>query len=153
LAETLVAAGADLLLCETFAHLGEATVAVEESVRTGSETWLAFTAGPEGILMQPSEMADGARRVVDAGASAVLVNCTPAEETLPFVDALADAKLGVPIGAYANSGSLGWQSADPEFTAAYASAAQRWVNAGATLIGGCCGTTPAHISAITKVLT
>lgn len=152
LAEILVQAGSDILLCETFAHVGEAIIAVEESVRTGIETWIAFTAGPQANLIDPDAMAEGACRAAGAGASAVLVNCTPAEDTLRFVRAIADAKINVPVGAYANSGTTGWQSSDSQFTDAYVSEALRWVDAGATLIGGCCGVTPAHIAKIQEIL-
>ncbi len=152
LAELLAAAGVDLLLCETFAHSGEAVIAVEESIRTGKETWVAFTAGPDGNLMEPAQMVAGAKRAVDAGATAVLVNCTPADDTLRFVQAIADANLGVSIGAYANSGSSGWQSSAAQHTASYTANAKSWIDAGASLIGGCCGVTPAHISRIKEEL-
>ncbi len=156
LAEVLVDAGCDLLLCETFPHVGEAIVAVEEAVRTGVETWVALTAGPEANLLTPPAMAAGATRAVDAGATAVLVNCTPATDTLRFVEALAGAKLGVPIGAYANAGRpderIGWQSATEPAAQAYADLAKQWIDAGATLVGGCCGTGPTHITAIRSML-
>ncbi len=148
LAEVLAAAGVDILLCETFAHVGEAIVAVEESVRTGVETWLALTAGPEANLLDPSEMAAAARRAVEAGAAAVLVNCTPARQTVAFVQSIAAENVRVPIGAYANAGRIGWQSNDPVHLRTYSAEAQRWIDAGATLIGGCCGTTPAQIASI-----
>lgn len=157
LADLLAEAGCDLLLCETFPHLGEAVVAVEESARTGIETWVALTAGPEANLLSPSEMADGAQRAVDRGASAVLVNCTPATDTLRFVQAIVRRNLGVPIGAYANAGRpddrVGWQStselASPRGGAkTYATLARQWIEAGASVVGGCCGTGPAHIKAL-----
>ncbi len=157
MAEVLAASGCDLLLCETFPNIEEAIIAVEESVRTGIETWLGLTAGPDANLLSPEEMAEGARQAVKSGAAAVLVNCTPAKATLRFVRALASANLGVPIGAYANAGSIddqmGWQStseiASRERGAIlYRDLARQWAEAGATLIGGCCGTTPNHIAAL-----
>lgn len=151
LAEVLAASGADILLCETFAHVAEAVIAVEESVRTNVETWIAFTAGPKSNLMTEKEMAEAARRAVEAGASAVLVNCTPANQTLRFVDAIASAKLNVPIGAYANSGTDGWQSSADEHTSSYIADANRWIDVGATLIGGCCGTSPAQILQLSEL--
>jgi S-methylmethionine-dependent homocysteine/selenocysteine methylase len=160
LAELLADAGCDLLLCETFPHVGEAVVAVQESARTGVETWVALTAGPRAGLLSPTEMADGAQQAVDHGAAAALVNCTPATDTLRFVEAIGRRNLGVPIGAYANAGRpddrVGWQSsselASPESGArTYAMLAQHWIDAGATLIGGCCGTGPAHITALNEL--
>lgn len=77
------------------------------------------------------------------------VQCTPYEE----VDAALASLLAVTdrAGVYANDGRSfvdgHWHGdgADPE---TYADAALRWVEAGARLVGGCCGTTPRHIAAI-----
>ncbi|MFK8111428.1 MAG: homocysteine S-methyltransferase family protein [Rubripirellula sp.] len=152
LASVLADAGCDILLCETFAAPIEAIVAVEEAVRTGTETWIAFTAGPDGNLMTPQAIRQAAETAVQVGASAVLVNCTPAADTLRFVQAIAEAGLGVPIGAYANSGKaddlVGWQADNATSTGAYLSYAKSWIKAGATIVGGCCGTGPAHIAAL-----
>lgn len=138
-----LASGVDLLLCETFPHVGEALVAVEESVATGRETWVSFTPGPTGDLLTPAEVEAGAREAVARGAGAVLVNCLPVEDVPRYLDALARA--GVPFGAYANAGA-GWAwSGRPE---AYAAQVLRWIDLGATIVGGCCGTGPAHIHAI-----
>ena len=153
MAGVLADAGCDLILCETFPHVGEALVAVEEAVATGRETWLALTAGPRGDLLTPEALGAGALEAVRRGASAVLVNCVPAAATLPFVRRLAVA--GVPFGAYANAGGpekrIGWQSvADPEGAARYLVHARTWVAEGATLIGACCGTGPAHVCALVE---
>jgi S-methylmethionine-dependent homocysteine/selenocysteine methylase len=148
LARVLADAGVDLLLCETFPSAVEARVAVEEAARTGVETWAALTAGPDATLMTPGAMADAARACVGAGARAVLVNCTPATRTHAYVECLAD--LGVPFGAYANAGSdddrIGWNAAGGP--RAYAALARTWLDAGATIVGGCCGTGSEHVSAL-----
>ena len=151
-AALLADAGCDLLLCETFPHAGEALMAVEEAVRTGLETWVSLTAGPSADLLSPSAAATIARRAEQAGASAVLINCVPARDTLPFVERLVEAKLSIPTGAYANAGSsddqIGWDAAVEPGAAAYLEYAKRWVAAGATIIGSCCGTGPEHIRAL-----
>ncbi len=155
MARALAEFGCDILLCETFPHVGEALIAVEEAVRTGCPTWVSFTAGPHADLLSPQAMAAGARRAVDAGAEAVLVNCTPAVDTLRFVQAIADADLGVPLGAYANAGTaddqIGWNASTDPGAEKYLALARHWVDAGATLIGGCCGTRPAHIEALREL--
>ena len=152
LARVLADAGCDVLLCETFPHVPEALVAVACAVDTGVETWVAFTAGPDGTLLSPEEMSEGARAAVDEGARAVLVNCTPAHDTRRFLDALAAAKLGVPIGAYANGGLAndidGFTVAGEPTPSAYAALARGWASAGASIIGACCGTGPLHIAAL-----
>ena len=62
LAHVLHSAGCDILLCETFPHIGEARIAVEEAVRTGTETWVGFTAGPRADLLTPNQMVQGAKK-------------------------------------------------------------------------------------------
>ena len=171
LVRALADAGVDLLLCETFPHAGEAIVAVEAAVATGLPVWVAFTAGPAGTLFTPAAMRDAARAAVAAGAAAVLCNCVAATRTHPFVESLKG--LGVPFGAYANAGppgdALGWVDAAPgdvgdasridrpradarrRAAAGYARHAARWVAAGATLVGGCCGTGPEHVAALARL--
>ncbi|MFN0242155.1 MAG: homocysteine S-methyltransferase family protein [Planctomycetota bacterium] len=152
LARVLAAIGCDVLLCETFPHVGEALVAVEEAVATGVDTWVSFTAGPDANLLTPEEIERGAREAVQRGAKAVLVNCVPAPKMLAFVERLADA--GVPFGAYANAGSaddaIGWKNGPDEGPARYADLAEAWIRAGATLVGTCCGTGPKHVAELAK---
>lgn len=155
LAEVLADAGCDLLLCETFANISEALAAVRAAVSTGVETWVAFTAGPHANLLTPAQMVGGAKQAIAAGATAVLVNCTPAVDTLRYVTALSDAEPGVPIGAYANAGEeddqIGWKAATGPGAERYAELAESWAAAGATLIGGCCGTRPSHIKRLDAI--
>lgn len=153
IAEALAEAGFDMIVCEAFPHAGEAVIAVEEAAETGLEVWASLTAGPDASLMTPAAMAAAARDCVIAGATAVLVNCTAATKTLPYVEALATA--GVEFGAYANAGEeserLGWGAPPEEAAARYAELAAAWARAGATILGGCCGTGPAHVAALAAV--
>jgi len=146
LAEVLAHKGVDILLCETFPHIPEALAAVQAAIDTSTETWVSFTAGPDGTLLRPDDIRVGAKQAVDMGAAAILVNCIPASQTHVFLDAISD--LGVPFGAYANAGhpdeGMGWSS-NPEGAKRYADHAERWIQMGASLIGSCCGTGPQHI--------
>jgi S-methylmethionine-dependent homocysteine/selenocysteine methylase len=153
LARVLADEGVDLLICETFASPEEAVVAVEEALRTGVSAWVSLTAGPDANLMTPARMREAARACAQAGAAAVLVNCTPARQTFAFVERLEG--LGLPFGAYANAGrpedGVGW-SADASASArAYLELARRWVDAGATILGGCCGTRAEHIAELAGI--
>ncbi len=151
LASVLADAGVDLLLCETFAHVGEALAAVEQAVATGIETWVAFTAGPGADLLTVAQMAAGARRAVAAGARACLVNCVPATASLRYLAKLCE--LAVPAGVYANAGAtddgIGW-GGGPAGVQAYLGLARQWVAAGAVIVGGCCGTDARHIHALAQ---
>lgn len=155
LAGVLADAGCDLLLVETFPHVGEAVAATRAAVGTGLPVWTSLTAGPQADLLTPLQVARGAEQLAEAGAEAILINCTPARVTHLYVAALVDALAGssVAVGAYANAGhpseGLGWS---PGAAAAgarrYAAFAARWVDQGATLVGACCGTGPQTIAAL-----
>jgi S-methylmethionine-dependent homocysteine/selenocysteine methylase len=65
------------------------------------------------------------------------------------------ARAGVPFGAYANAGeareAIGWGDArDADGAARYVAHARDWAFVGATIIGGCCGTSPAHVEALAR---
>jgi len=167
--EALAEEGCDLLLCETFANLQEASIATAEAVRTGLPTWVALTAGYRTDLLSAETMAEGAKRLVELGATAVLVNCTPAIVTKVYVDRLAQLQSSARIGAYANAGDrqagLGWymhgsgeqatkdvESGKRRAAIRYADCAAEWIQAGATIVGGCCGTGPEHIEQICRRL-
>lgn len=151
LARVLADAGCDLLICETFPHTGEGLIAAEEAVATGVPVWVSFTPGPSCDLLTPREVAGAAVEAARRGTRAVLVNCAPAARTLEYVERLAEA--GVPFGAYANAGApddrMGWRST-PDAPDRYADIAEQWVRAGASIVGSCCGTGPAHIAALAR---
>ncbi|TNE84445.1 MAG: homocysteine S-methyltransferase family protein [Deltaproteobacteria bacterium] len=149
LAEAL-APSVDLLLCETFANPDEAVSATGSAAETGVEVWTALTAGPWATLLDPPTLRTAAERCLAAGATTVLVNCVAATRIAPYVDALQ----GLPFGVYANAGDpdegLGFcEHPDVE---RYAALAMDWVEAGARVIGGCCGTRPAHVRALRRRL-
>jgi S-methylmethionine-dependent homocysteine/selenocysteine methylase len=154
LARVLADAGVDLILCETFPNPREAAIAVAEAVRTGLPTWVALTAGPDASLMTPEAMEAAARTCASEGARAVLVNCVPASKTLAYVDRLA--RVDLPVGAYANAGpvdeGIGWGRDAERGPRAYATLARTWLLAGATIVGGCCGTGPHHTAAMAQLL-
>lgn len=160
MADQLAQAGCDLILCETFAHGEEAISAVKAAMTTNLPVWVALTAGPDGDLLSPTEMQRIAARCVGVGASAVLVNCTPPSATHRYVAKLNEASWDVPIGAYANAGrtdeKIGWHTDQPpdpsRAAAAYLTHVQQWIELGTSIIGGCCGTGPHHIAAISRWL-
>jgi S-methylmethionine-dependent homocysteine/selenocysteine methylase len=140
IAQELARAGVDLILCETFANVGEALIAVECARETGLPVWVSFTSGPWDDLCSPEQMRAGALAAIGRGVQAVLINCTPAPRVLPYLRACVG--LGAPVGVQANA-ELG--------PGPYAEHARRWLQEGATLVGGCCGTSPAHIRALANL--
>ena len=153
MAQALAAAGVDIILVETFPHIGEALIAVEEAVATGVPTWVAFTAGPKADLLDVDAIHAGAADAAARGAEVLLVNCIPTAIVSQFLPALADH--GKPFGAYGNAGSADDESGFKTSAlspSAYSAAALSWIEMGASIIGGCCGTQVAHIRAIADQL-
>jgi S-methylmethionine-dependent homocysteine/selenocysteine methylase len=157
-ARALAAAGCDLLLVETVCARDEGLAAVEACARTGLPVWVAAMAAPfrTGDPSEPARLLDGNdlaaffAAVREAGAQAALLNCTPCDGIDRALPAAAASAL--PFGAYAHMGeidpALAWPAAPVLTPAEYRVRAARWVARGATLVGGCCGTTPAHIEAL-----
>ena len=155
----------DLILCETVASLAHARAVLEGAKAAGRPVWIAFTVDDEdGSRLRSGEpVAEAARLAAAAGAEAVLANCS-APEAMPA--ALAGLKAaGLPFGAYAN----GFTRITKEFLKdkptvdalharadltpeAYAAHVMGWVGQGATIVGGCCETGPAHIAALRAAL-
>ena len=63
---------------------------------------------------------------------------------------------GICTGGYGNVGEpddqQGWRSEGDSAPEPYAGAVAEWIAAGASIVGGCCGTTPAHIAAVTSAV-
>lgn len=144
----LAGTGVDLILVETFAHPDEAVAATRAAVETGLEVWASLTPGFDGSLLSPDALAQAARRCAFAGASRVLVNCLPAARAGAWVEALAAT--GLAWGVQANGGAVedGFSHGTPGSAERYAALAANWRALGASVIGGCCGTGPAHIRAL-----
>lgn len=144
-ARMLADAGASLLLVETMPTRRELEAATRAAVATGLPVWSAVTLGPSLDFFTRAEVVAARRLVGDLGAEAFLVNCTPADVVSDLLAALADDDATLPIGAYANAifeGHGDWP------VDRYVDEASRWVERGATLVGGCCGTTPEHLRAL-----
>lgn len=169
--DVLVAAMADqvdLWLAETLSSLAEARAAAQAVAETGAPLWLAFTlqdapgAEHETPRLRSGETVTEAVALAQSlGAEAVLFNCSMPEVMAPALSA-ARAAMGapaLPLGVYANAfdehaeddgaanETLSKLRADltPE---GYLAWADRWVAAGASLIGGCCGIDAPHIAAL-----
>ncbi len=151
----------DLFICETMSSSTEAIATVKAARATGRPVWVAFTLNETGPpFVRSGERLADAVTLVGGGAEAVLVNCT-APETVDMAIAELKAAAGTrPFGAYANAfvplspdeGSgetIHHSGIRADMTPdAYAAHAKAWIDAGATMVGGCCGVLPAHIARI-----
>ena len=82
-----------------------------------------------------------------------MLNCAPTDVLDAALPAAASA--GVPFGAYAHMGAIDPTSGFPPASfltpAEYRARADAWIAHGATIVGGCCGTTPAHVAALSTL--
>jgi S-methylmethionine-dependent homocysteine/selenocysteine methylase len=153
-AQALAEAGADLLICETMNKIDEARGAAEAACRTGLPTWVGFAVREDGRLHSGESVEEAVAALSPLDVQAFLVNCSS-----PGASNLALRKLAgcspVPVGVYANLGRYEaptWQF-DPEVSPErYLLAATGWVELGGRIVGGCCGTRPAHIRALAERL-
>ena len=157
------APGVDLFLCETMPSSAEARVATLAAVESGLPVWTALTVDDaDGAKLRSGEpVSEGAHAAVDAGAAAVLINCSSPEATGPAMTALAET--GIPFGAYAN-GFVSVEGLEPGGTVdvlearrdlgpdAYSDRALAWAASGAAIVGGCCEIGPLHIAALARRL-
>ena len=147
--ENLAHAGVDLILIETMNSLAEAAVASRMARRVGLPYWVSFTSWSSARLLSGERLQGALERVLDHGPLAVLVNCLPASAVAPCLPILRGS--GIPFGVYTNLGEPteegGFRSKGAHGAADFAAHTRRWIDAGAKIIGGCCGTTPEHIRA------
>ena len=162
IAAWLARGGVDLILLESMNTIEEARAAAEAAASTGLPVWASFVVGPEGRVLGGDSLQDAARAMEALGVEAVLVNCAPPEALTAAVPELGRAT-GLATGAYAHVGKFdppSWKfEFHPQFAeteawppARYAAQAIGWLEAGARVIGGCCGTGPAHIAALRQAL-
>ncbi|MFI9005793.1 homocysteine S-methyltransferase family protein [Actinosynnema sp. NPDC053489] len=161
LATELVRARVDLVLVETMNTLREALIALEAAQSVGARAWVSFTCGDDATLLSGEDLGRAARAVEREGAEAVLVNCTPFARTERCLEVLR-AHCSGPIGAYPNleqrAGVLPRQHADRLLPTAaspeeFADTLVRWrADHRVAVLGGCCGSTPAHIDALRVAL-
>lgn len=155
-ADILANSAADLILVETQNSLGEAIIATEAAKRTGLPFFVSFVCGSNGRLLSGESIVTAGQRVQELQPNAILANCLPATIAANAVSSLRRAAPKLPIGVYPNTGQFGgdgtWIETEAKVPEHFAKLAEGWRNAGATLIGGCCGTTPDHIAHLHKTL-
>jgi S-methylmethionine-dependent homocysteine/selenocysteine methylase len=154
-AEILARARPDALLLETFNTAREAQIAAAAAAATGLPAIVSFVCR-RGLLLSGEDPGDAAATAAAVpGVVAIGVNCTAVEDLLPALIRVA-ASTSLPLVAYANNAwhaaDTPWLAAEPVPPEGFARAAATWVAAGAKLVGGCCGTGPDHIAAISSRL-
>ena len=153
-AANLVAAGTDLLFVETMNTVREARAALVAAREAGAAAVVSFVCGANARLLSGEPLEQALEAVAPFAPLAVGVNCLPPRTAVACLPALS--RCGLPFLVYANLGAPtpdgGFRRSDELAPEAFADEAERWLDAGARAVGGCCGTTPSHVAAIAKRL-
>lgn len=153
----LMDGGADLLVGETLMYPQEAEAILTAAELEGAGAAMySFTMQPDGSLFSGAEAGPVLRELEKAGACAVGFNCVPADDMtaslvlklrrftkLPLI---CKPNAGVPV---INAQGVAEYDLNPDGFAKVMTACR---TAGAMLLGGCCGTTPEHLAALTGIL-
>ena len=144
------AAGCDLLLIETVNSVGEAVAAAKAARAVSLPYWIAFVPDQDGRLFSGETLAEATAALAPLRPDAVLVNCAPPPDIAAGLAQLARSAT-MPIGVYPHIGRFDppeWLFTDEYSPPRYVDLARGWVDQGALIVGGCCGTTPEHIAAM-----
>lgn len=149
----LIDGGADLLAAETLMYPNEAeAILCAAELEGAGATMYSFTMQPDGALFSGREAGPMLRELEQAGAAAVGFNCVAADERTPDLVTRLRRYVKGPILCKPNAGNpvidshgIARYDLGP---AVFGAILRRCVGQGAALVGGCCGTTPAHIRAI-----
>ena len=158
----------DVWLAETQSSVAEVELvgAVLDDRQNSSPLWTSFTladeltddaTGGRAVLRSGESVTDAAAAAERVGSQLLSFNCSP-PEVMEAAIAEAAATTSLPIGVYANAfvmhGSGGAANEglseirDDVTSDRYIEFAQRWISAGASVVGGCCGIGPHQIAAL-----
>ena len=164
----ILARHVDLILCETMSSALEAKAAATAACATGKPVWVAWTLHDNklGVLRSEETIEEAFAAIADLPVCGHLANCCPPESIESVMSALAQMP-GDYCGGYANTfmpipqewtldgaaESAGLLAVRDDLDAkAYANLAARWLPLGATVVGGCCGTSPEYIAHLKGVV-
>lgn len=155
--------GVDILLAETLGSLLEVRAAATALKGRGKPVWISMSLSEDTdvpALRSGEPLQDALALLTDQGVDAVLLNCSLPETISAAMPTLSQVK--IPFGAYANGFTAIKKLEMGDIVAekfskrsdltpqGYANFAQTWIDAGATLVGGCCEVGPAHIIELSR---
>lgn len=152
----LAEAGADLICIETMTDIEEACLALRAAADTAAGlptiATMTFDPTPGGFTtIMGVSVAQAVERLTDAGADILGSNCGNGFDAMIEITSEFRARTSLPLLIQANAGKPELHGLDiiyPETPAYFSERVPRLIRAGASIIGGCCGTTPDHITAI-----
>jgi homocysteine S-methyltransferase len=156
-AEGLIEGGVDLALLETFSDLRELSIAIKAVRAAAKEIPIVaqMTFGDDGATPLGAKPEHVARTLSALDVDAVGANCSVGPELMLQVMERMRSATALPLSVQPNAGlpevveGRVLYLCSPEYMAHYA---KRFLASGVSILGGCCGTTPAHIGAIVGVV-
>ena len=153
----LLEGGADLLAAETLMYPQEAEAIFTAAELEGAEAVLyTFTMQPDGSLFSGRDAAPVLQELEAAGACAVGFNCVAADNMTTGLVSRIKRYVKGPLVCKPNAGNpvIGPDNLPvyPMNPQEFADIIANCADMGANILGGCCGTTPAHIAAVYKQL-
>ncbi|MFQ5794220.1 MAG: homocysteine S-methyltransferase family protein [Candidatus Bipolaricaulia bacterium] len=152
--QVLYDAGVDLIILETFSHPEELRIALKAA--TEFELPIVAQFGHFDTDDTPINFRKEASYLIKNGADVIGSNCMTAYDVLKSLEKMASVREEMVLSAQPNAGfpvfdqgQLRYVGETPENFGVYA---RTLAEAGARIIGGCCGTTPAYISQIVKAV-
>ena len=154
--EALAKAGVDLFALETLMGAEEAVASLDAAADFALPVMVSFSAEADGSLLFGGNVWETAVMLQEMGAAAVGVNCSVGPDQLESVIRSVRAAVDIPVIAKPNAGlpvmdergqahySMGLED--------FARHMEVLIKAGAGIVGGCCGTTPAYIRQLAKAL-
>ncbi|HOG45061.1 MAG TPA: homocysteine S-methyltransferase family protein [Anaerolineae bacterium] len=151
-AAILAEAGADVILVETMSDVLEARAALRAARRvTNLPVFVTFAFDDTGRTVMGATAEEAAREVQTLGADAVGANCGEGPEAVVIALREMRRAVSLPLIAQPNAGmphlqagETTWDTTPDEF----AEHARTLIDLGASVVGACCGSTPAHVLAI-----
>jgi S-methylmethionine-dependent homocysteine/selenocysteine methylase len=159
LAETLAAAGCDLLLMEMMSHPVRARLAIEAAKASGLPLWIGLSARSEAgrlvsYVRESWSFGEVVPQILAHGGEVAGVMHTNVSTVGPALQILR-AHWSGPLMAYPDSGHFknpDWVFEDIIPPADFGRACVAWVDAGVRVVGGCCGLSVEHIAAMIAAL-
>ncbi len=152
----ILAPEVDGISLETFGNLGEAVEALRGLREATDLPILAHVSvHQDDRTLRGESIAEAAHQLEDAGANAIGINCSSGPRSVLEAAMIMIESSDLPVSARPNAGMpravegrLFFEN-NPDYFARFA---RRFLQAGGRLLGGCCGTTPDHIRAVTRAV-
>ena len=140
----LADSGVDLIILETMINIDEAIIGAQHAHKSGLPYLISFTAD-EGRLLDGTALIHAVEQIQAFQPATVMLNCRRPDVITEHLQLISTIPL-LTLGAYGNGsgrpgGDTGWLWDSTELSdPSYISEVERWLDIGARIVGGCCGT-------------